>query len=136
MEIVLGNQLTLNGLSFQNYDLTASDFLPFGFSGVAINRNGDNVTASLAFPNTDLSRSWASEAVANGWIAVVTVQRIDLGTTLYSYTGQVSSAGWEEVAVKLELSTVLDAVGVDVPFRTLSEDLVGPLPTSASVRVF
>lgn len=136
MELVLGNELNLNGFSFQNYNLSANNFLPFGFSGIAINRNGDNITASLIFPNTDLTRSWASQAVENSWIATVQVRLLDVQKTLYSYTGQVSSASWEEVAVRLELSTVLDAVGADVPFRTLSEDLVGPLPTSSNVRVF
>lgn len=136
MELILGNSLSLNGMTFQNHDLSGSNFLPFGFSGAVINRNGDNITATLAFPNTALTRPWASQAIDERWIAVVDVYRLNTGTTLYRYTGQVSAGGWDEVAVKLELSTVLDAVGSDVPFRSLSEDLVGPLPTSSGVRVF
>lgn len=135
MEIVLGNSLNLNGRSFQNYNINAAGFLPFGFSGAVINRNGDNVSASLVFPNTELTRPWASEAIAGQWLAVVGVLRLNTGTTLYSYTGQVAAGGWDETTVKLELNTVLDAVGSDVPFRSLSEELVGPLPTSNNVRV-
>jgi hypothetical protein len=136
MEIILGNTLNLNGQSYQNYDLNAANFLPFGFSGAVINRNGDNVTASLAFPNTQLTRPWASDAINGRWVAIVSVRLLNTNQTLYSYTGQVSAGGWDETAVKLELSTVLDAVGSDVPFRSFSEDLVGPLPTSAGVRMF
>lgn len=135
MEISYGNTLNLNGLQFQNYTLGEADFLPFGFSGVVINRQGDSVSAALVFPNNDLTRPWAAEAVTDKWIAVVTVLITDPLTTLYSYTGQVMSANWDEVYVNLELGTVLDAVGAEAPFRSLSEDLVGPLPISNNVRI-
>lgn len=136
MEIYLGNTLNLNGNTYQNYDFGGANFLPFGFSGAVINRNGDNVSATLVFPNTDLTRPWASEAITNRWIAVVGVLQLNTSTTLYSYTGQIGAGSWDETAVRLELNTILDAVGSDVPFRSLSEDLVGPLPTSSNVRVF
>lgn len=136
MELVLGNRLVLNGNSYQNYDLGGASFLPFGFSGAVINRDGDNVSATLAFPNTQLTRPWASEAITSRWVAVVSVLQLTSNTTLYTYTGQVGGGSWDETAVRLELNTILDAVGGDVPFRSLSEDLVGPIPTSSSVRVF
>lgn len=136
MELTIGADLNLNGGSYQNYDLNGGSFLPFGFSGAVINRNGDNITATLVFPNNALSRSWAAQAAVSVWIATVDVKIIDQGRTLYSYVGQVSSASWDEETVKLELSTILDAVGADVPFRTLSSDLVGPLPTSVNVSVY
>ena len=136
MELVYGNTLILNGLSFQNYTLGGSDFLPFGFGGAVINRQGDNISASLVFPNNDLTRPWASEAVSNQWIAVVSVKTLTPELTLYSYTGQVMGGSWDDTYVRLELGTVLDAVGAEAPFRSLSEDLVGPLPTSSGVRVF
>lgn len=136
MELILGNTLNLNGRSYQNHNLTAANFLPFGFSGAVINRNGDNVSATLVFPNTEITRPWASEAITNRWIAVVAVLQLNTNTTVYSYTGQVGAGSWDETTVRLELNTILDAVGADVPFRSLSEDLVGPLPTSSNVRVF
>lgn len=133
MELEYRNTLDLNGQNYQNYDINGSGFLPFAFSGAIVNRNGDNVSASLVFPNNELSRSWASTAVNQGWLAVVAV--IVNGTELYQYTGQVSSGSWDLQAVKLELNTILDSVGQDIPFRTLSEDLIGPLPTSSGVRL-
>lgn len=136
MELVIGNTLNLNGQQFQNYDLNAGGFLPFGFSGTVINRNGDNVTAALVFPANELSRSWATDALNGAWLATVTTEVLNQGYTLYSYIGQVSAAGWNEQTVNLELSTVLDAVGADVPFRCLTEDLIGPLPSSSGVNVY
>lgn len=135
MELVYGNSLNLNGLSFQNYSLSSQNFLPFGFGGVVINRQGDNVNASLAFPNNELTRPWASEAVNNRWLATVGVLLLNTNITLYNYIGQVTTASWDETSVRLQLSTVLDAVGNDIPFRVLSQDLVGPLPSTSSVRV-
>lgn len=133
MELQYTNTLDLNGQTYQNSDLNGGGFLPFAFSGAVINRNGENITASLVFPNNELSRSWASEAVNARWLAVVRV--FVNGKELYQYTGQVSSASWDVQAVKLDLGTILDSVGQDIPFRTLSEDLVGPLPTSSGARL-
>ena len=136
MEIVLGNTVSFGGGSYQNYDMNGASFLPFGFSGAVINRSGDNITASLVFPNTQLTRPWVSEAITNLWVVVVNVVSLNSNTTLYSYTGQASGGRWDDTAVSLELNSVIDAVGSDVPFRSFSEDLVGPLPTSRGVRMF
>jgi hypothetical protein len=135
MQLIIGNSLILNGGSFQNYTLDGSNFLPFGFSGVVVNRSGDNTQASLVFPNNELSRSWASEAVASQWLATVGLLNVSAGTTIYTYVGQVSSASTDETKVVLQLSSVLDAVGADVPFRVIGEQLVGAIPTSSAFRL-
>jgi phage-related protein len=136
MELVIGNNLSLNGQQFQNYDLNGSGFLPFGFSGTTINRNGDNVPATLVFPANALARSWATDALNGAWLATVTTEVLNQNYTLYNYIGQISAASWNEQTVNLELSTVLDAVGTDIPFRCLTEDLIGPLPNSSGVNVY
>jgi hypothetical protein len=53
---------------------------------------------------------------------------------LSTYISQIVSASWDNQAVKLELASVLDAVGVDVPKKILTQQLVGSLPTTAVVR--
>ncbi len=135
MELIIGNTLRFPGGSYQNYNVNGGDFLPFGFTGVVINRNGDNTEASLIFPNNGLSRSWASEAVTNQWLTTVTLTRGGGGSTIYTYTGQVGSSSWTETIVTLQLTTVLDAVGADIPFRVIGEGLVGAVPTSSAFRL-
>jgi hypothetical protein len=54
---------------------------------------------------------------------------------LSSYAGQVAGAIWSEAELRLEISSVIDAVGGDVPRRRITEDVFGPLPTTAQVRL-
>jgi len=41
----IGKQITHNGSGYQ--------FVPFGFSGVTVNRTGDGLEATIVFPNSD-----------------------------------------------------------------------------------
>ena len=52
-----------------------------------------------------------------------------------TYTGQVTGGQWDNVSLNLQLGTVLDAVGTDVPRRSLTRRLVGNLPISNNVRL-
>ena len=133
----IGEQLTHNGDNYQ--------FLPFGFSGVTVNRTGDGLEASLVFPNNTLSRPWGVDAIENSYVMEVEVLIIEdadpstgltaTHTTVHTYTGVVTGGQWDEATLNLELSSVLDAVGTDVPRRSLTQDLVGNLPISNSVRL-
>ena len=120
-------------------------FAPFGFSGVTVNRTGDGLEATLVFPNNSLTRGWAVEAINKSYVIEVDVLIIentdpDIGpktehTIVHSYTGQVTGGQWDNVSLNLELSSVLDAVGTDVPRRSLTQKLVGNLPISNNVRL-
>jgi len=148
MELSLGHFLTLSSrtsstqLRFQNFyigkEIDGRSFMPFGFSGSTTNRQGDNMEATLVFPNNELSRSWAGEALEDAWTAEVQVYTMgpletSPRTLLYEYFGQVSSGGWDETSLNLKLSTVLDAVGSNVPVRVMHRSLVGKLPTSSNL---
>jgi hypothetical protein len=154
MDLALGNYLVLStprdGQKFyyQNFYIgkTATfggeqyGFLPFGFSGVTVNRTGDNVEAALVFPNNQISRAWGLKAVQDLWVATVLVLILDPddptgGELLHTYVGQVSNGSWDETSLQLRLDTVLDAVGTDVPMRRLTQALVGAIPTSSNVRL-
>ena len=154
MDIALGNYLRLqkpDGKStfyFQNFHIKADavyqsdrySFLPFGFSGVSVNRNGDNTEASLVFPNNELSRAWALNAVNERWLARVYVMALDpndttAGVLMHQYNGQVAAGQWDETSLTLNMNTILDAVGADVPLRRLTQALIGNIPTSANVRL-
>jgi len=133
----IGEQLTHKG---DNYKFAA-----FGFSGVTVNRTGDGLEASLVFPNNALTRGWGVEAIENNYLMEVEVLIIENSdpisgltaahNTVHTYTGVVTSGQWDNVSLNLELSSVLDAVGTDVPNRSLTQTLVGNLPISNSVRL-
>jgi hypothetical protein len=115
-------------------------FLPFGFSGVSIDRDGGNVESSLLFPNNQLSRDWAARAIEEFWIARVRVILVnpddpseDKQTPLHNYVGQITAGAWTETELTLTLSSVIDAVGGDTPNRRLSRVLCGHLPVTSNV---
>lgn len=154
-EIAVGHMLTLkprtidaSPLYFQNffinedvpYNNNVHGFLPFGFSGVTVNRSGDNQSTQLALPNNAISKAWASTIVEGNWVALIDMLMLNPADNtdyrlLSSYAGQVTGALWGETDLRLEISSVIDAVGGDVPRRRITEDIFGPLPTTANVRL-
>ena len=127
------------------YDSQDYKFAAFGFSGVTVNRSGDGLEASLVFPNNALTRGWGIEAIENRYVMEVEVLIIEDAdpstgltanhTPVNTYTGVVTGGQWDNVSLNLELSSVLDAVGTDVPNRSLTQDIVGNLPITNSVRL-
>ena len=120
-------------------------FAAFGFSGVTVNRTGDGLEASLVFPNNALTRGWGVEAIENSYVMEVEVLIIEdsdptsgltaAHTAVHTYTGVVTGGQWDNVSLNLELSSILDAVGTDVPRRSLTQRLVGNLPITNGVRL-
>jgi len=152
-QIAIGNFLTFQRQGvvshrFQNffigetiaYQNESYGFLPFGFSGVTINKNGDNSTSSLVFPNNALSQSWAVQATSLRWLAHVRVMllnpddRTDF-TQVHEFWGRVVTTKWDESTVTLTLGNILDSVGLDVPVRRLTQNLIGAIPVTTGVRL-
>ena len=114
-------------------------FLAFGFSGVTVTKGADNEPATLVFPNNALTRGWIETAVRDYWICNVRTVLVNPDDKmdyrlLSRYFSQIVGARWDGQAVKLELASVLDAVGVDLPRKRLTQQLVGSLPVTANVR--
>ena len=150
MELALGHYLTFTSSDgevvarFQNFNIKEEvgeyGFAPFGFSGMTVNFKGDNVDATLVFPNDPLTRAWATTAVNNSWLAEVEVRLLDpddrtKSEVMHTYVGQVSEGGWDETTINLTINTVLDAVRGTVPARRLTKVLVGNIPTSSRVSL-
>lgn len=117
-------------------------FLPFGFSGISLNRSGDNVEASLVFPNDGLARNFADSAVRERWAAVVRVVWInnlndsqDPPQRLMTYAGITTSASWSDTNISLKMSTLLDAVLPNVPARVMHQQTVGNVPVSGNLAL-
>ena len=133
----IGKEITHNNLKYQ--------FVPFGFSGVTVNRTGDGLEATLVFPVNDVSLGWGIAAIESTWIMEVDVLIIEnsdpdtglsaTNTIVHTYTGQVLGGQWDNTSLNLELGSVLDAVGTDVPRRALTNRIVGNLPVSNNVRL-
>lgn len=141
----IGKNMTHTGTDGVN---TNFQFVPFGFSGVTVNRTGDGLEATLVFPNNDLTRRWGVNAIENSYLMAVQVLIIentapgaDLtvaqpgASVVHTYTGQVTGGQWDNSTLKIQLSSVLDAVGTDVPRRALNKTNVGNLPISNNVRL-
>ena len=122
------------------YDGQTYGFMPFAFSGTTITKSGDNQPATLAFPNNALSRGWAETVVSQQWLVQCSTvivnpdDRSDL-TLLSSYVAQVINANWNSTALELQMASVLDAVGADVPRKKMTKQLVGGIPVTSRVRV-
>ena len=114
-------------------------FLPFGFSGVTVTKAADNEPATLVFPNNALTRSWIETVVREYWTCNVRTVLVNPDDKmdyrlLSRYFSQIVGARWDSQSVQLELASVLDAVGVDLPRKRLTKQLVGSLPVTANVR--
>ena len=137
------------GLAFQNFNVGSTvrinnknhQFLPFGFSGVTVSRNGDNVDASIVLPNNKLARDFTIQAFEEEWLTEVTIGSFDPGAPksmekiLYTYLGVVSAGGWDDTSINMTLNSVLDAVTGEIPHRIFERDNVGPLPITANLRL-
>ena len=115
-------------------------FIPFGFNGLTTNRQGDNIDATLVFPNNELSRQYVLQATQEKWVAKLQVLLFDptdktKRTLLHRYVGQVTTAGWAETAINLRLNSLLDAVGADVPPSNLSATCRRSYPTSSNLQL-
>lgn len=145
---------TTGGFTFQNYwvgedapffnvDTGARNefgFMPFAFSGATVTKTGDNSPASLAFPNNELSRPFATTVVDGQYLANVRTVLINPNdkedyTLINRYIGQIVSAQWSSTALTIQLASVFDAVGSDIPRKRLTRQLVGHLPLTSRVRV-
>ena len=107
-----------------------------------MSRQGDNIQASLVFPNSEISRNFLDQAVRQRWTAVVRVVEVTnledpntYPTQLYRYKGIITSGGWKETTLELALSSVLDAVDFDLPARSIHQRLVGNVPFSSNIAL-
>jgi len=114
-------------------------YLPFIYQGATKNRSGDNLEAALVLANNAVAMNRAREAVTNKWSIEVSVCLVDPSTlahqrTLTTDNWLASGMSYDTQNVEVILSSAIDAVGAVSPNRVLTTDMVGHLPTSASIR--
>ena len=131
-----------NSISFKSAsDTSNSDYyyLPFIYQGATKSRSGDNLEAALVLANNAVAMNRAREAVTNKWSIEVSVCLVDPSTLVHQRTlttdnWLASGMSYDTQNVEVILSSAIDAVGAVSPKRVLNTDLVGHLPTSASIR--
>ena len=135
------------------YENTNYIFSPFGFTGTSVDRQAALAPAELIFPANPISRGYLSDALrgmtfqgAEGrpWrrpyyaevdVMNVNVEDQEAGTKIMTYTGQCTAGGWDDTRLTLELSSIFDAASANIPTRTLTQRIVGSLPTSSRLNL-
>lgn len=121
-------------------DPTNYPYLGFIYQGAALTTTGDNLQATLVVANNALSMSLILEGVQKKWqLKVETylmksddpngipIRRIAMEKWL------MTSMNYDYETIEITLSSAIDAITAGVPQRTLSQALVGDLPTTGSI---
>ena len=113
-------------------------YLPFVYQGAAKTRTGDNLQAALVMSTNWLAQGIAEKAVLNNWRVEVNtcVMKPDFSGIARVLTTEhwiVSTMAYDDTTVELILSSGIDAVGANAPFRKLRAADVGRLPVTGSV---
>jgi hypothetical protein len=136
-----------NGLvyRFQNYYVNDSiqylseqyTFAPFQSQGSMAALNGDNEQLRVLFPNVEYSLRLLEQADGNR------LSELRLTTAWLTGSGQIANtltdfyvgigSGFSETTLELRFRSAIDSVGSEFPGRTLTKDLVGPLPLNAEL---
>ena len=133
---------TLNLNKFQNgkYDANVNGhtYLSFIYQGAAMNRTGDNLEASLVLANSPLSMGFVNQFVEEGYYVEVEVW---LMNTDFSRNSMLTKEYWlasgmryDPESIELLLSSAIDAVGAQVPQKTLSTEQCNQLPLTGTIQ--
>lgn len=110
----------------------------FGFTGTTVSLEGSNISAQLIFGVNQLSLNFVQQAADERWIIQVRTVLLDPDTyeettTYTDETFQISAYQHDGSRLGLDLGSPLDAVAGQAPRRTLSQYLVGSLPTTGNI---
>ena len=134
--------MTLNLNKFQNgkYDANVNGhtYLSFIYQGAAMNRTGDNLEASLVLANSPLSMGFVNQFVEEGYYVEVEVW---LMNTDFSRNSMLTKEYWlasgmryDPESIELLLSSAIDAVGANVPQKSLSTEQCKQLPLTGTIQ--
>jgi hypothetical protein len=136
---------TSQTLRYQNYFVGAAstylsesyDFAPFRAEGALASLNGDNENLRILFPNIEVALRLVEQANGNrlseltfvtSWLNA-SEQVITTVTDYYIGIG----ASYNDTTIELRFRSAVDSVGSAFPARTLTRDLVGPLPLNSEL---
>jgi len=113
-------------------------YLPFVYQGAAKTRTGDNLQAALVLSVNWLAQGIAREAVEGNWRIEVfnATMNPDFSAATRTLTREnwiASSMAYDNTTVEIILSSGIDAVGANAPYRRLRSQDVGALPVTGSI---
>ena len=132
---------------FQNGKHTAVDghaYLSFIYQGAAMNRSGDNLEASIVLANNPLSMSYVKDFVEQKYY--IQVETFLMTTDFNKDTaakngGRLTGEYWlaagmryDPESIELLLSSAIDAVGANVPQKSLSTEQCNQLPLTGTIQ--
>jgi hypothetical protein len=111
-------------------------FLDFIVNGLANTGNADQTDLTITLPGLTAISTAADDAMAEGWLATVTIYRFDLPTrpdtpppgqvVLLEAIGEVTGGGEDFPAtVTITVGSALESLGAQVPPRRFTTALVG-----------
>lgn len=113
-------------------------FSGFGFTGTTVSLQGNNISSQLVFAVNQLSLNFVQQAADERWI--IQVRTVWLDPDTYEETGnytdeifQITAYQHDGSRLGLDLGSPLDAVAGQAPRRTLSQYLVGSLPSTGTI---
>lgn len=155
MTVAIGTYIRLlnangsdTGYRFQNffkgdtktYDSLTYTYSGFGFSGSTLDLEGGNISASLLVALNELSLAVYNQAVLDRWLIKLRTVWLDPDTLaegetyseeLYAVTG----LDHDSSRLSVRLGSPLDAVREHAPRRSLTQQLVGSLPTTGEISL-
>ena len=115
-------------------------FGAFGFSGATLDLQAANISASLVFALNELALTIFNQAVNDQWLVDVRTVWLDpdtlTETSLYTQeTYAVIGMEHDSQRLSVRLGSPLDAVRQNTPRRSLTQALVGSLPTTGEISL-
>jgi hypothetical protein len=120
------------------YDGVSYMYAAFGFSGAAVDIQAANIQASLVFGVNDLILSLAQAAADQYYVA--RVRTVWLNPANFDETAvrleevyAVNAFEHDSTRLNMSLGSPLDSISQNVPRRTLTQRMVGALPSTGNI---
>jgi len=136
------------GYRFQNffqgetrtYNSYVYTFAAFGFSGGTLDLQAANISANLVLALNALDLSIFTQAANDRWLVELRTVWLDPDTlnetaTHSQETYAVTGLEQDSSRLSVRLGSPLDAVSENAPRRTLTQKLVGSLPTTGDISL-
>lgn len=124
----------------RTYDSLTYTYAAFGFSGGTLDLEAANISANLVFSLNTLGLAVFTQAVSDRWLIKLRTVWLDPDTLVESSTYSeelyaVTGLDHDTSRLSVRLGSPLDAVRQHAPRRSLTQQLVGALPTTGEISL-